>query len=45
MFPLVGGASGVLRMIESGAVTIGFNLANEAGAIRKLLDRPEQPRR
>lgn len=33
------GASGVVRLLESGAVTIGFNLSNEATAVRKLLER------
>lgn len=34
-----GGASSVLALLESGAVQIGLNLADEAAAVRKLLDR------
>ena len=34
-----GGASSVLALLESGAVQIGLNLADEATAVRKLLDR------
>jgi predicted nucleic acid-binding protein len=34
-----GGASGVLALIESGAVRLGMSLAEEAPAVRKLSDR------
>lgn len=34
-----GGADGVLRLLEAGAVKIGFNLSDEASAVRKLCER------
>lgn len=34
-----GGASAVLKLVESGAVKIGMSLAEEVAAVRKLHDR------
>ena len=34
-----GGASGVLALVESGALRLGMSLAEEATAVRKLFDR------
>lgn len=34
-----GGASGVLALVESGALKIGMSLAEETRAVRKLFDR------
>jgi predicted nucleic acid-binding protein len=36
---LRGGASGVLALLESGALRLGMSLAEEATAVRKLFDR------